>query len=108
MIGVSASISGDERFVDRAKRLARAQIASGLSAKDSTLWGPEATAEASIRLGWTDDASGVVDLVETLSRFRNELEARGVCRVVLCGMGGSSLAPEVIATRQGLPLTILD
>jgi glucose-6-phosphate isomerase len=108
MIGVSASIPGDERFVARAKRLATAQIASGLSAKDSTLWGPEATAEASIRLGWTDDASGVVDLVETLSHFRNELEARGVSRVVLCGMGGSSLAPEVIATRQGLPLTILD
>jgi hypothetical protein len=30
------------------------RVASKLSAKDPTLWGPEAEPEASIRLGWVD------------------------------------------------------
>jgi glucose-6-phosphate isomerase len=47
-------------------------------------------------------------LVHELVELREHLAARGIDRVVLCGMGGSSLAPEVIATRQQLPLTILD
>ena len=32
-------------------------IASGVTAGDSTLWGPEAEAEASVRLGWLDAVS---------------------------------------------------
>ncbi|MGB8650982.1 MAG: glucose-6-phosphate isomerase, partial [Mycobacteriales bacterium] len=32
----------------------------------------------------------------------------GVDQVVLCGMGGSSLAPEVICRCAGVPLTVLD
>src|SRR5690606_9978531 len=39
---------------------------------------------------------------------RTELRAAGVDRVVLCGMGGSSLAPEVICGAEGLPLVVLD
>ncbi|HEU0128447.1 MAG TPA: glucose-6-phosphate isomerase, partial [Pseudonocardiaceae bacterium] len=37
-----------------------------------------------------------------------ELRAEGLDRVVLCGMGGSSLAPEVITRSYGVPLEILD
>ncbi|WP_431796670.1 glucose-6-phosphate isomerase, partial [Microbacterium enclense] len=40
--------------------------------------------------------------------LRDELVAQGVTRVVLAGMGGSSLAPEVIARSAGVPLVILD
>ncbi|MFC7765304.1 glucose-6-phosphate isomerase [Leucobacter soli] len=40
--------------------------------------------------------------------LRAELSARGVDRVVLCGMGGSSLAPEVICHRDWAPLTVVD
>ena len=43
-----------------------------------------------------------------LSALREALAAEGVDRVVLCGMGGSSLAPEVITAAAGVPLTVLD
>ena len=40
--------------------------------------------------------------------LRDALRADGVSRIVLCGMGGSSLAPEVIAGTAGVELTVLD
>ena len=54
-------------------------------------------------------------LVERLTALRGDLHAEGVDRVVLAGMGGSSLAPEVIChTRSGSavggahPVAVLD
>ena len=47
-------------------------------------------------------------LVPEIEALRAELVAKGVTRVVLAGMGGSSLAPEVIAQTSGVPLVILD
>ena len=43
-----------------------------------------------------------------IEALRAELVGRGITRVVLAGMGGSSLAPEVIATTAGVPLVVLD
>ncbi|MCW2623139.1 MAG: phosphoglucose isomerase, partial [Frankiales bacterium] len=43
-----------------------------------------------------------------LRSLRDTLRAEGIDRVVLCGMGGSSLAPEVICRTEGVPLTVLD
>ncbi|MDL9979903.1 glucose-6-phosphate isomerase [Microbacterium candidum] len=83
-------------------------IASGITAGDATLWGPEAEAEASIRLGWVDAVSVSRPLVAEIEALHRELLAKGVSRVVLAGMGGSSLAPEVIAQTAGVPLVILD
>ncbi len=83
-------------------------VASRLTAGDSTLWGPEAEAEASIRLGWVDAVSVSRPLVPEILALRAELAGNGVDRFVLAGMGGSSLAPEVITRTAGVPLTILD
>ena len=83
-------------------------IASGITAGDSSLWGPEAEAEASRRLGWVQAVSVSRPLVPQIEALRAELAAKGVTRVVLAGMGGSSLAPEVIAQTAGVPLVILD
>jgi glucose-6-phosphate isomerase len=47
-------------------------------------------------------------LVPEILALREQLVARGVTRIVLAGMGGSSLAPEVIAQTAGVPLVILD
>lgn len=35
------------------------KVASGITAQDPALWGPDAEAEASKRLGWTDRKSVV-------------------------------------------------
>src|SRR5690606_30663469 len=71
-------------------------------------WGPDAEAEASVRLGWVDAVSVSRPLVAEILALREDLAAGGVDRVVLSGMGGSSLAPEVIAKTVGVQLTILD
>jgi glucose-6-phosphate isomerase len=83
-------------------------VASGITAGDGTLWGSAAEAEASQRLGWVEAVSVSRPLVAEIEALRAELRVKGVTRVVLAGMGGSSLAPEVIAQTAGVPLVILD
>ncbi|MFS0793720.1 glucose-6-phosphate isomerase [Microbacterium sp. 1P10AE] len=83
-------------------------VASGITAGDPTLWGPAAEDEASRRLGWVQAVSVSRPLVPEITALRGALVAQGVTRVVLAGMGGSSLAPEVIARDAGVPLVILD
>ena len=84
------------------------KVATRIFAKDPTLWGPDAEAEASVRLGWVEAATVSQRLVADIGALRNALRAEGVSRIVLCGMGGSSLAPEVIAGTAGVELTVLD
>ncbi|KTS01947.1 glucose-6-phosphate isomerase [Microbacterium testaceum] len=83
-------------------------VASGITAGDASLWGPAAEDEASRRLGWVQAVSVSRPLVPEITALRDEFVAQGVTRVVLAGMGGSSLAPEVIAQSAGVPLVILD
>jgi hypothetical protein len=77
-----------------------------LAEKDPTLWGPEAEPEASVRLGWVDTYRRGRELLPALRALKQELV--GLDHVVLAGMGGSSLAPEVIARTLGVGLTVLD
>ncbi len=81
-------------------------VPARLTRKDPTLWGPEAEAEAKIRLGWVDTFQRSRDLLPQLAELRAELG--DLDHVVLAGMGGSSLAPEVITRTLGVPLTVLD
>ncbi len=83
-------------------------VADRLRAKDADLWGAEAAPEAAKRLGWLDVVTVSRALLPRLAQLRDDLRSQGVDRVVLCGMGGSSLAPEVICGTAGLPLTVLD
>ena len=83
-------------------------VASRVTAGDASLWGPDAEPEASIRLGWVEAVSVSRPLVAEIVALRDDLAARGVNRVVLAGMGGSSLAPEVLANTAGASLTVLD
>ncbi len=103
---------GRQRLIDDAiplaRRLAEERVASRLAAQDPTLWGQEAEAEASIRLSWTTLHETSRPLVAEIEALRAELHAEGVDRVVLAGMGGSSLAPEVITRTAGVPLVVLD
>jgi glucose-6-phosphate isomerase len=91
-----------------AARLADEQVASKTTAQDPTLWGAEAEHEASIRLSWVTLAKTSRPLIGEIEGLRGELHAEGVDRVVLAGMGGSSLAPEVISNTAGVPLVVLD
>jgi len=75
---------------------------------DTGLWGEDARAEASIRLGWVKDPAESAVLVSKITALREEFMKNGVDSFVLCGMGGSSLAPEVMAAADGVSLAILD
>ncbi len=84
------------------------QVASAIARRDPTLWGPDAVEEAGKRLAWVDLHERSRPLVEPIEALRAELAGNGVDHVVLCGMGGSSLAPEVITAADGVELTVLD
>jgi glucose-6-phosphate isomerase len=86
--------------------LVEAGVPGLLVAKDPTLWGRAAEAESKIRLGWVDTFRRSRELLPQLAELRSELS--DLTHVVLAGMGGSSLAPEVIARTLGVPLTVLD
>lgn len=83
-------------------------VASGITAGDPDLWGPDAAAEAAVRLGWVEAVSVSRPLLPEIAALREDFVARGLTRIVLAGMGGSSLAPEVITRTAGVPLVILD
>ncbi|MFM6979837.1 MAG: glucose-6-phosphate isomerase [Micrococcales bacterium] len=84
------------------------KVASRIAAKDFTLWGKEAESESSIRLGWTASAVDSQALVADILALKAEFAQAGVNRFVLCGMGGSSLAPEVITQTAAVQLITLD
>jgi glucose-6-phosphate isomerase len=65
-------------------------------AEDATLWAPAGTAEVANRLGWLTIAERMRGDVEALESFAAQAAADGIADVVLLGMGGSSLAPEVL------------
>jgi glucose-6-phosphate isomerase len=102
----------DEKLAEEAAalvgQLVTDRVAGRLTAQDPTLWGPEAEAEASIRLSWTTLHETSRPLLPQIDALRAELHAEGIDRVVLAGMGGSSLAPEVITGTAGVPLVVLD
>jgi glucose-6-phosphate isomerase len=106
---VTVRCAGDDVVAARDGALAANHgIAARITRKDPGLWGPNAAAEASVRLGWLDCATVSRPLVAQIEQLREELHGRGVNHVVLAGMGGSSLAPEVICATYGVELTTLD
>jgi RpiB/LacA/LacB family sugar-phosphate isomerase len=86
-----------------------------LWAEDATLWSATATAQAAIvnRLGWLRAPELMRQHLSDLQRFAADVRAEGITDVVLFGMGGSGLAPEVVHSvlghTPGHPaLTLLD
>ncbi|SCF46575.1 glucose-6-phosphate isomerase [Micromonospora mirobrigensis] len=86
--------------------LASAGVPGRLAGKDPTLWGAAARAGAERRLGWLDTHLRSRELLPQLAELTAELA--DLDHVVLAGMGGSSLAAEVITRTTGRPLTVLD
>jgi glucose-6-phosphate isomerase len=104
----SLQVTTSAVYDDVLAALVKDSVASRLSAQDATLWGPDAEDEAGKRLSWVSLATSSRPLLAEIDALRAELRAEGLDRVVLCGMGGSSLAPEVITRSYGVPLEILD
>ena len=71
-----------------------------LWAQDHRLWKPDPTDIAN-RLGWLTIIEYMTDRTEELRAFAASAKKRGIRDVVLLGMGGSSLGPEVLRTTFG-------
>ena len=73
-----------------------AQLPKRIWARDPTVWKDDPdTPEIRDRLGWLTVGEAMAQQVTSLTAFADEVRAE-FNRVVLCGMGGSSLAPEVL------------
>jgi glucose-6-phosphate isomerase len=99
-----SALSRVDRSSDLYQKLGAAHLR--ISQKDPNTWGPDAATEAAIRLNW-------IELPETSRALLPEIDAviarfSHIKRIVLAGMGGSSLAPEVIAQSFKKDLFILD
>lgn len=94
------------------QKMAQDDIVARIWAGDHTVWKPDPT-EISNRLGWlriADEISGQIDRLQAVAA---DVKAAGFTDVLLLGMGGSSLAPEVFAKTfgddaDGLNLQVLD
>jgi len=101
--------AADPAALDRALTdLIDTRFASRMADQDASLWGPEAEDEAKRRLAWVSLAETSRALVPAIAKLREQMISRGLTRVVLCGMGGSSLAPGVICATADTPLFVLD
>ncbi len=83
--------------------------------RDATLWSDDAEGQQVVanRLGWLDVAAPPPGWSQRLRELAAGVTGDGISRVVLAGMGGSSLAPEVFATvfggdGRGATLAVLD
>jgi glucose-6-phosphate isomerase len=95
------------------------RVVDRLAEADPTLWGPAGAPEIGNRLGWLRIAGRMLDELLQIERFADGVRRDGLTDVVLLGMGGSSLAPEVFRRAfgaaaggaggaGGLRLTVLD
>ncbi len=110
---ISASLGVFQTGVEAAlDEMARTRIVARLWAKDHTLWKPEPT-EIENRLGWLTVAEQMQERAGSLRAFAKSVRDAGFSHVVLLGMGGSSLGPEVLrctfGSARGFPcLWVLD
>ena len=92
--------------IDSKILLSLQEIAPRVARKDINIWGNKS--EAANRLNWVDLPTKSRDLLPELDALSAWARSNGLTQVVLCGMGGSSLAPEVIAASYKKQLTTLD
>jgi RpiB/LacA/LacB family sugar-phosphate isomerase len=96
-------------------RLEREDAAARIWKKDAGLWARSDATRAAIvnRLGWLEAPAAMRGRVAELEAFAAAARGDGLSQAVLLGMGGSSLAAEVLAATfppgpAGLALSVLD
>ncbi len=84
----------------RVQQAAEEDVARRIWRRDDTLWGPPGAPETADRLGWLTIAESLREELDDLEAWVAETRA-AFEHVVLLGMGGSSLAPEVFRRSFG-------
>jgi transaldolase / glucose-6-phosphate isomerase len=86
---------------DKLAGATHARVEERLRDGDATLWGAPGTPEIANRLGWLDIVERMLGETNALETFSSKVREDGIRDVVLLGMGGSSLAPEVLRRSFG-------
>lgn len=93
----------------------KSKVAERIWARDASLWKSDSDSVKIINnsLGWLTVADEMLGVVDELTEFAKSIRAPGFRHVMVCGMGGSSLCPEVLAQtfgqQSGFPeLLVLD
>jgi transaldolase/glucose-6-phosphate isomerase len=81
--------------LSRLKSWHSASLAGRLWDKDFTIWSKDEVPEIKDRLGWLDLPHDMRGKLREMTELAREIKDEGMMHVVLLGMGGSSLAPEV-------------
>jgi len=83
---------------DAIKHLVDEDVIARIAARGANLWKDDPAHAAIIRnrLGWLDSPAWLRSHIDELRQFSSEVRAEGFTHVLLLGMGGSSLAPEVL------------
>ena len=89
------------RVERRLKNWQEMGLAGRIWKKDGTLWSPTPQPELTDRLGWLELPQAMAREVANLVAFADKAKGEGIRHVVLLGMGGSSLAPEVFQKTFG-------
>ena len=89
-----------EALVERARN---ERWADRLFARDASLWSddPEVQDAIARRLGWLDAPNHFEEQIGTLEAFGEAIRDTGFRTAIVAGMGGSSLAPEVLKKTFG-------
>src|SRR5581483_226092 len=98
---------------NRLKGLAAERWPERIHQRDPSLWGDAASETIQHRLGWLTAADQLREGLGPVKRFVDKVRDDGFARVVVLGMGGSSLAAacltRIFGIRDGYPhLTVLD
>jgi len=96
----------------RVQQAVRDEVARRVWRHDASLWGGPGVPEIENRLGWLNVSETMLEHTPALNEFAVQLRDEGYTDVVLLGMGGSSLGPEVIrrsfGDAGGMRLQVLD
>jgi transaldolase / glucose-6-phosphate isomerase len=101
----------EQAVAGRVRRATDDDVAHRIWQRDGTLWAPPGTPEVTDRLGWLNIGEKMLDHVDELTALADEVRRDGYTDAVLCGMGGSSLAPEVFRRswpEHAMRLHVLD
>ena len=111
--GADLTDESEQPIAARLRKAAEDDVVHRIWTKDGTLWAPAGTPELADRLGWLTIAGKLQDDLDAIREFVREVREDGITDVVLLGMGGSSLAPEVFRrssppSEGALRLHVLD
>jgi len=91
-------------FDDGLRLLAERNVRDALRRRDPSVWSTDAAVQKAVanRLGWLAAPDVMPAELDDVVRFAGAVREEGVRGVVLLGMGGSSLAPEVLRAVIGI------